>query len=117
MFSVGTLFSNLYLMYFASCFRVKKNKMQDGSYLLLNLVVSDVLKSVFSLPMNVISSYHGKWMFDQIGTHFISFLLKSKDVRYCQLKYGGLSYFLRQIQKNGSMWRKCPQNINKSFMI
>jgi hypothetical protein len=44
--------------------RIKPKK---ESYLLLSLAVSDILKSLFSLPMGATSSYFNEWKFDQWG--------------------------------------------------
>jgi len=52
---------------------VKKNKMQEGSYLLINLVYSDMFKAIFAFPMNSISSFYGRWMFGQIGLRMFFF--------------------------------------------
>jgi r-opsin len=37
---------------------------------LLNLALSDLLKVAISLPMPVISSFYGKWIFGQLGSTF-----------------------------------------------
>ncbi len=48
----------------------KNNRRQEGSYFLINLAVTDILKSIFCLPMIVVSSFYGEWVFDQIGNYY-----------------------------------------------
>ena len=47
--------------------RVSKIKTKEGAFLIMSMCVSDILKSVFSLPMVITSSYFGLWIFDQWG--------------------------------------------------
>lgn len=46
--------------------RIKTIK-RPGTYFLINLAIADLFKILVNIPMNMFSSFHGKWMFDQIG--------------------------------------------------
>ena len=47
--------------------RPQKNEPQLGAHFLINLAVSDLLKTLLIIPMNIISSFKGKWLFGQTG--------------------------------------------------
>ena len=50
--------------------RVKNNKIQNGTYFLINMAISDLCITLMFLPMNVSSSFAQEWLFGKIGTFF-----------------------------------------------
>ena len=40
---------------------------RPGTHFMINLVLVDIFKATFNLPMTIVSSYHESWIFDQIG--------------------------------------------------
>ncbi len=40
---------------------------------MINLAVVDALKAIFGLPLVVISSFYGKWVFGKIGCSYYGF--------------------------------------------
>ena len=43
------------------------NKTREASSFLINLAITDILKSVLGLPLVVVSNFYGYWIFEQIG--------------------------------------------------
>lgn len=43
----------------------RKDVKKPATYYLINLCVSDLYKVLINMPFSIISSLHGRWMFNQ----------------------------------------------------
>ena len=51
---------------------------QDGTTFILNLSIADICMGIFHLPMVIVSSCSGQWVFGQLGLRTIIFFIKAK---------------------------------------
>jgi hypothetical protein len=57
-------FLNILVIYFYSHDKILR---KPSNYFFINLAVTDLLMLVTTIPMSVISSFYGRWIFGKIG--------------------------------------------------
>ncbi|CAF0853017.1 unnamed protein product [Brachionus calyciflorus] len=62
--SIGFILNLLVLVFLMRVYRAKR---REKVYFLFNLAIADIIKVSINIPMNLISGYNGKWMFNSLG--------------------------------------------------
>ncbi|CAF1118032.1 unnamed protein product [Brachionus calyciflorus] len=71
--SIGllSLITNSMVLFYILRIKKKTNR-TNGIIFLINLAIADIFKVMINLPMTAISSFYGKWIFEQKGIFEIS---------------------------------------------
>lgn len=58
-----------------------KNFKSRGTIFLINLAVADIFKTLSNVPMNVVSSFYGEWLFGQQGELEMNLYLQKPSIK------------------------------------